>query len=343
MHMETDPTLIASFLIWLRKLLTTLALPPFGPLAVLLLGMLCLRWRRTPGRLLIAMGLVLSVAFTSPLTVGWMLRPLEATPPLALDTPPDADAIIILGGGKQRFAPEYDDEALNHSSLERARYGAHVARHTDLPVLVTGGRLSGTHSEAELLREALENDWNIPVRWSEDAARNTLPLRLLAKGVTPILAVVSVMLLWRGHNEPGGGFIAALVASCAFALVYLSRESDSPVSKPSTPVTLIGGGLMLAGLTGVGGYALGQFLEPAHWYILGQHITSALLFDLGVFAGVLGLVMTTFNTLGSGGSPAGAVPSSDETVPDGPTADGPDHGPSTGGTTGEGDTAEAAR
>ena len=145
----------------------------------------------------------------------------------------------------------------------------------------------------------------------EDATRNTAPLRLLARGVTPVLAVVSVLLLWRGHNEPGGGFIAALVASCAFALIYLARESDSPVSKPSTPVALIGGGLLVAGLTGVGGYALGQFLEPAHWYLAGQHITSALIFDLGVFAGVLGLVMTAFNTLGAGRSPAEVVPGPD--------------------------------
>ncbi|MDX2357116.1 hydrogen gas-evolving membrane-bound hydrogenase subunit E [Dietzia sp. PP-33] len=145
----------------------------------------------------------------------------------------------------------------------------------------------------------------------EDAARNTIPLRFLARGVTPVLAVVSVMLLWRGHNEPGGGFIAALVAACAFALVYLARESDSPVSRPSTPVRLIGGGLLVAGLTGVGGYALGQFLEPAHWYIAGQHVTSALIFDLGVFAGVLGLVMTAFNTLGAGRSPTEVVVGSD--------------------------------
>lgn len=149
----------------------------------------------------------------------------------------------------------------------------------------------------------------------EDATRNTAPLRLLARGVTPILAVVSLLLLWRGHNEPGGGFIAALVASCAFALIYLARESDSPVSKPSTPVALIGGGLLVAGLTGVGGYALGQFLEPAHWYLAGQHITSALIFDLGVFASVLGLVMTAFNTLGAARSPAEVVPG-----PDTPTA-----------------------
>lgn len=147
----------------------------------------------------------------------------------------------------------------------------------------------------------------------EDAARNTAPLRLLAVGVMPVLGVVSAILLWRGHNEPGGGFIAALVAACAFALYYLSRESDSPVSRPSTPVTLIGGGLMLAGLTGLGGYALGSFLEPAHWYILGQHITSALIFDLGVFCGVLGLVMTAFNTLGARGTAVDAVPGTDQT------------------------------
>ena len=125
--------------------------------------------------------------------------------------------------------------------------------------------------------------------------------------------MVSVVLLWRGHNEPGGGFIAALVASCAFALYYLSRESDSPVSRPSTPVALIGGGLILAGLTGVGGYALGEFLEPAHWYLLGQHVTSALIFDLGVFCGVLGLVMTAFNTLGASGTAVDAVPGTDQT------------------------------
>ncbi|MFL0580038.1 DUF4040 family protein [Dietzia sp. 179-F 9C3 NHS] len=134
----------------------------------------------------------------------------------------------------------------------------------------------------------------------EDAARNTAPLRLLALGVAPVLVVVSVILLWRGHNEPGGGFIAALVASCAVALIYLARESDAPVSRPSTPVALIGGGLLIAGLTGVGGYALGAFLQPAHVHLAGQHLSSALLFDLGVFAGVLGLVMTAFNTLGTG-------------------------------------------
>ncbi|WP_010540068.1 hydrogen gas-evolving membrane-bound hydrogenase subunit E [Dietzia alimentaria] len=160
--------------------------------------------------------------------------------------------------------------------------------------------LPGTEQSTGTAAEALE-----------DAARNTVPLQLLARGVTPVLALISLILLWRGHNEPGGGFIAALVASCAFALIYLARESDRPVSRPSTPVALIGAGLLLTGLTGVGGYAIGQFLEPAHWLVAGQHISSALIFDLGVFAAVLGLVMTAFNTLGAGRAPAEVVPGPD--------------------------------
>ncbi|RBA30555.1 hypothetical protein DQ226_16810 [Dietzia maris] len=187
----------------------------------------------------------------------------------------------------------------------RARRGRH--RDPRRPRLV---RATAQTMDPESVRETLPGSaksTGTAAEALEDAARNTVPLKLLARGVTPVLAVVSVMLLWRGHNEPGGGFIAALVAACAFALVYLARESDRPVSRPSTPVALIGGGLVVAGLTGIGGYALGQFLQPANGYFLGQRLSSALIFDLGVYAGVLGLVMTAFNTLGAGRAPAEVV------------------------------------
>lgn len=48
----------------------------------------------------------------------------------------------------------------------------------------------------------------------------------------PILVVISVVLFWRGHNEPGGGFIAALVAACAVAYAYLAKDEDRPVAQP---------------------------------------------------------------------------------------------------------------
>ena len=51
----------------------------------------------------------------------------------------DAEAIVILGGGTRRNAPEYGGDTLGRLTLERVRYGAQVAKLTALPVLVTGG------------------------------------------------------------------------------------------------------------------------------------------------------------------------------------------------------------
>ena len=57
----------------------------------------------------------------------------------------------------------------------------------------------------------------------------SVPLQLLVRTTTPLLALISAILFWRGHNAPGGGFIAALVGSSIVALVYLSAAKDHQV------------------------------------------------------------------------------------------------------------------
>jgi multicomponent Na+:H+ antiporter subunit A len=134
----------------------------------------------------------------------------------------------------------------------------------------------------------------------ERAWGNAIPLQLLVRITTPLLALTSALLFWRGHNEPGGGFIAALVGSSIVALVYLSTAKDRQVGPPRLPVALIGGGILIAIGTGIWGLvAAGSFLEPLSGYWLGQSLTSAIVFDLGVYAAVLGLVMVAFNLLGT--------------------------------------------
>ncbi len=129
---------------------------------------------------------------------------------------------------------------------------------------------------------------------------NSVPLQLLVRTTTPLLALISAILFWRGHNAPGGGFIAALVGSSIVALVYLSAAKDHQVGPPRLPVFLIGIGILLAVGTGVYGLVfLGSFLEPKSGYILGQSVNTAMVFDLGVYAAVLGLVMAAFNLLGA--------------------------------------------
>ena len=86
-----------------------------------------------------------------------------------------ASAIVILGGGTYFHAPEYSDQdTVNKETLVRLRYGARLARELRLPVLVTGGRpLGNSVSEAQQMRSILEQDFNVPVRWTEDNSDNT--------------------------------------------------------------------------------------------------------------------------------------------------------------------------
>ncbi|NHC22805.1 DUF4040 family protein [Nocardioides sp. IC4_145] len=132
-----------------------------------------------------------------------------------------------------------------------------------------------------------------------DPASNLRAMQLLLRLLTPGLVLLSALIFWRGHNEPGGGFIAALVASAAVALVYLARPEDRPVARPGLHLGLIAGGVLTALGTGLIGYAHSSFLEPLHGYVGGVHVSTSMLFDVGVYAAVLGLVMVAFDRLGA--------------------------------------------
>lgn len=145
----------------------------------------------------------------------------------------------------------------------------------------------------------------------ETAWGNAIPMQLLIRATVPLLAVASVVLFYRGHNEPGGGFIAALVGSGIVGLIYLSRSRDEQVGPPRLPLWLIGGGVGTAIGSGLLGLALtGSFLGSRYGYVLGQGVSTSLIFDVGVYTAVLGLVLVAFNLLGA--TRSGAQPGSDE-------------------------------
>jgi multicomponent Na+:H+ antiporter subunit A len=112
-----------------------------------------------------------------------------------------------------------------------------------------------------------------------------------------LLVVLSVVVLLRGHNEIGGGFVGGLTAALAFALVSLAHGVERARARLRLhPLSLAGGGLLLALASGLPGLLLhGDFLRhvwfEASW--LGLHVKqgTTLLFDLGVYAAVLGAVL----------------------------------------------------
>lgn len=118
--------------------------------------------------------------------------------------------------------------------------------------------------------------------------------------------VFSLFLLFSGHNSPGGGFVAGLVFAISLVLKYVAggvREMEEIL--PASAETLLGLGLSLALFTGVAGWAWGDaFLETtyveAEVPVLGViKATSALSFDIGVFAIVVGLVAALVVTFGA--------------------------------------------
>ncbi|WP_075724386.1 DUF4040 family protein [Corynebacterium aquilae] len=127
---------------------------------------------------------------------------------------------------------------------------------------------------------------------------NSIPMMQLIRVLIPVLLLLSVMIFFRGHNSPGGGFIAALVAGAALMLNYLARPTDGPVLGKSVPLLLTGVGVLVALATGFAGMFHGSFLYAIHGHVLGEHLSSSMMFDVGVFMAVIGMLSLGINSLG---------------------------------------------
>ena len=137
-----------------------------------------------------------------------------------------------------------------------------------------------------------------------------LMLRVAARVVLPLAMVVTLYIFMRGHNLPGGGFIAGLITAVALVLQYMAlgqsrAEAVLRAQGGRRFVRWIGAGLGVAGLTGAGAFLFGQpFLTSAHGHptlpVLGElPLATAALFDLGVYITVVGSTLLTLSTLGT--------------------------------------------
>lgn len=131
------------------------------------------------------------------------------------------------------------------------------------------------------------------------ATHNSVYLRTFAKIALPVLIALSLLLLLRGHNESGGGFVSALIAGSAFALMYLAAPDDeiAPIRWPY--MGLIGAGVIVGSAVGFIGLLEGSYLAPIQWDIFGYTLYSSLVFDLGVYFAVLGVIIGSLNMLGT--------------------------------------------
>ncbi|MCP3425664.1 DUF4040 family protein [Rothia sp. AR01] len=161
----------------------------------------------------------------------------------------------------------------------------------------------------------------------EDAWQNGAFLRTATRVIGPIIVVMSVVLLFRGHYEPGGGFIAALVGGAGFALLYLAAPRDHRARIRWPYLLLIGLGVVLGTGTGLLGYLEGSFLKPLGTEVLGVSLSTPLLFDVGVYLAVIGVILASLNKLGRDDPDPAAEPPQDPDAGD--AADAPGRRPHT--------------
>lgn len=134
--------------------------------------------------------------------------------------------------------------------------------------------------------------------------RHPMPLVVVTRLLLPLVLVVATYIFLRGHNAPGGGFVAGLLVSIALVMQYMASGFAWAERRQRVPYHgLIGLGVLAAGITGIGAWFAGRpFLTSAYGYfklpgIEEFELATAMGFDLGVFLCVVGAVMLMLDSL----------------------------------------------
>ncbi len=136
--------------------------------------------------------------------------------------------------------------------------------------------------------------------------RRSMILDVVVRAEFHVLLVVSVYLLFAGHNAPGGGFVGGLVAASACALRMAAHgPAELRRSFRLHPMTVLGAGLTVASLTALtafwndGGLLQTRYLKVDVPFIGPVGTSTAFFFDLGVYLVVVGAVLAVLQALGS--------------------------------------------
>ena len=209
-----------SFIGPLKPLLTTLLLPPAGPLLLVFLGLLLAKFKRRWAWGLVFTGtLIMWLACCHFFAYGLSQVLLKTYPAVSTSQLKDSQAIVVLGGGVDLYAPEYGETILGGTAHERLLYGAHLARQSKLPLIYSGGIGWGAPSdqnatEAAVAASTLKRELGMSFTWVDDQSRDTRENaqrsfeQLSKQGITRILLVTNDWHMQRSvRNFEQAGFV----------------------------------------------------------------------------------------------------------------------------------------
>lgn len=170
-------------------------------------------------------------------------------------------------------------------------------------ILVLGIAGLGIFNLLARVRLAMPSSNENGLPWTQD--RHPPILAVISQSLLPLALLVSFYIFLRGHNMPGGGFIAGLITSVALIQQYIAHGVDWV--KPRLKIeyqTLIALGVLIATLTGIGSWFFDRPFMTTWFdyfdipYIGEIELASALIFDLGVYLTVIGSSLLILASLG---------------------------------------------
>ena len=186
------------------NLIAGFLLPPLNLLLLFALGIFLLYRASKFAKPVIIAAFLLFWIVSTPFYAESALQLLERQT-TALDVSrQNADAIVVLGAGTYFKALEYgEQDTVDGGTLIRLRYGAKLHRETGKPVLVTAGKPMGNQiSGAQQMRAVLEQEFHIPVRWSEDSSDNTYENALYSYHILQKEGIRKIYLVTHGWHMP---------------------------------------------------------------------------------------------------------------------------------------------
>jgi uncharacterized SAM-binding protein YcdF (DUF218 family) len=246
---------------WLAtKIISVFLLPPLNLLILTGLGVVLLTRRPRLGRNLILLAWFLLYVLSTPFIGRVLLQSLESIPPLQLSASSEGvGAIVVLAAGAYNDAPEYGSDSISAHALERVRYAARLHRATGKPILVTGGNPESKTPESVVMKDALLNDFQVPVQWVEDQSENTWQNARFSYAILQPQGITTIYLVTHASHMP-----RAIMAFEKAGFRVIPAPTKFTTSYELTPLDFLPRGAAL----GMSGAALHEWIGGL-WYWFG--------------------------------------------------------------------------